>query len=225
MLHYELLNHSLEIFPLFGNTRDKNITFLPMGDNGDWITSLTQEEIVNQELFNEKIWEYAQSKNANLVLSGFLENREHMFRALGCEQMVQEGRFYHLGLDVSAPVGTSLYAPLDGEVVVSMDEEGYGNYWGVLVIRHQINGQNLYSLYWHQNVDTLPAVGTIVKAWDKIAELWDYSWNGGYFHHVHLQLLTQKWFEQWYVSKGYIEKEYLPRIEEYVPNPNFIFRF
>jgi hypothetical protein len=51
---------------------------------------LSSEEIINQELFNQKIIDYAHEHNADLVLSGFLENREHMFRTLGCEQMVEQ---------------------------------------------------------------------------------------------------------------------------------------
>lgn len=225
MIHYQLLNNNLEIFPIFWENKHHNIAFLPMGDNGKWITDLTPKEIINQELFNQKICDFAEKTKADLVLSGFLENREHMFRTLGCEQMVEQWRFFHLWLDVSAPVWTSLYAPLDGEVVISMEEEWYGNYGGVLVLKHELNGEFLYSLYGHQNIETLPEVWSFIKAGEKIAELWDYSGNGWYFHHLHLQLLTQKWFDEGFVSKGYTTAESLATIEEYVPNPNFIFRF
>ena len=225
MIQYELLNNTLDIFPIFWKNKNHNICFLPMWDNGNWITKLSSEKIINQELFNQKIIDYAHEHNADLVLSGFLENREHMFRTLGCEQMVEQWRFYHLGLDVSAPVWTQLFAPLDGEVVISMEEEWYGNYGWVLVLKHELNGELLYSLYGHQNIETLPEVWTFVKAWDKISELWDYSWNGGYFHHLHLQLLTEQGFNEWFVSKWYTTAESLATIENYVPNPNFIFRF
>ncbi len=43
--------------------------------------------------------------------AGYLERRDSLLR--DCPQMVEENRFYHLGLDVIAPLGTQLHAPLD----------------------------------------------------------------------------------------------------------------
>ncbi len=53
-------------------------------------------------------------------VSSYLENRETVLSQ--CPQMVEEQRFYHLGLDIIVPLGTPLHAPLDATVM----ESGYG---------------------------------------------------------------------------------------------------
>ncbi|MEZ5022450.1 MAG: hypothetical protein R2728_04170 [Chitinophagales bacterium] len=85
----------------------------------------------------------------NWAISEFGENREKAFRLFGYPQMVNEGRFFHLGLDVWMPQNTSLHSPHNGRVVESMYEKGPGNYGGMVVIEYLVNDFTfiLYSVH------------------------------------------------------------------------------
>ena len=70
----------------------------------------------------------------------------------------------HSGLDLAAPVGTPVYAPDDGKVILTGDFFFLGN---TLFIEH---GQGLITLYAHlSKIDV--ENGTLVKSGDKIAEV------------------------------------------------------
>ena len=139
--------------------------------------------------------------------------------------MVAENRIYHLGVDVTGPLGTDVYAPLPGEVVQSYYEEGDGNYGALIVLKHNINDCTFYSLYGHLNRSILPKVGTKVNKGEKFAKIGDFNENGNWFHHVHLQVFTEKGYNDGWVSKGYCSGKDLPRISKLCPNPIFLLRF
>jgi murein DD-endopeptidase MepM/ murein hydrolase activator NlpD len=70
----------------------------------------------------------------------------------------------HKGVDLNAPQGTSVYAALDGLVVVSGKHKQYGNY---VVVEH---GNGVHTLYAHHSLN-LVQEGEIVRRGQKIAEV------------------------------------------------------
>ena len=86
-------------------------------------------------------------------LGGYLERREMLLRYF--PEMVQEKRFYHLGLDILVPLNTLLHSPLDAVVRVSDYEDGNGNYGGYMLLEHiHPEFETFYSLYGHLNPDS-----------------------------------------------------------------------
>ena len=49
---------------------------------------------------------------------------------------MDEGRVYHLGIDIIAPADTPILSPLDGEVIESTIEPGKANYGGYVIVRY-----------------------------------------------------------------------------------------
>ena len=135
-------------------------------------------------------------------LSPYLERRATL---LGdCPQMVDEKRFIHLGLDVIVGLSTPLHAPLDAKVEESGYERGEGNYGGYVLLKHESDYfQTFYSFYGHLCKDRLPPAGKTFWAGEAFAEIGDFHENGNWFHHTHIQVITQKGLERGYVSKGY----------------------
>ncbi len=70
----------------------------------------------------------------------------------------------HKGVDLTAPVGTSVFAALDGQVVMSGKHKQYGNY---VVVDH---GNGVATLYAHHQLN-LVHEGDIVHRGQKIAEV------------------------------------------------------
>lgn len=103
-----------------------------------------------------------------------------------------ERRTRHLGIDVFAPAGTPLFAPLPGtvrHVAYNADPLDYGN---TLIVEHDAGGVPFWTLYGHL-AGTLPglvAPGQTVAADQHIADLGDWPENGGWAPHVHFQIMT-----------------------------------
>jgi murein DD-endopeptidase MepM/ murein hydrolase activator NlpD len=103
-----------------------------------------------------------------------------------------ERRTLHLGLDVFAPAGTPVHAPLAGMVewvAWNADPLDYGH---TLLLRHEAQGVAFFTLYGHLAGD-LPAlcrVGQRVAAGQVVARLGDWPENGGWSPHLHLQVLA-----------------------------------
>ena len=105
----------------------------------------------------------------------------------------EERRTRHLGIDIFAPAGTAIHAPLDGtveSVTYNADPLDYGH---TLILRHRTaQGRPFFTLYGHLG-GSLPGLctpGQPIKAGDLIAHLGDWHENGGWAPHLHLQVVT-----------------------------------
>ncbi len=213
---YNLLSQNVS--PLAEGIAQQAPFYYGLSDNH--LKSVPQNIWKNQPQLNAHIFETLAHHNRPWGVCGYLEQRSLLLA--DCPQMVQEGRFFHLGLDVILPLDTPLLAPLDGTVVEAYYEEGKGNYGGLVLLGHEINGETFYSLYGHLNRNKLPAVGTRIERGTSFAYVGDFSENGDWFYHTHVQILTEKAYRQGWISKGYCSQEYLPVIHEYCPNPCFL---
>lgn len=156
-------------------------------------------------------------------VSPYLERRDTL---LGdCPQMVAEKRFIHLGLDVIVGLGTPLSAPLDATVADSGYESGEGNYGGYVILKHEGPCfETFYSFYGHLRKDNLPEAGKTFPAGVAFAEIGDFGENGNWFHHTHIQVITQKGLKKGYASKGYCSEKDLVEINDLCPSPIPIFK-
>lgn len=142
---------------------------------------------------------------------------------LGYFPQGDQKRFYHLGLDVTAPAQTPIHAPLDGIVFQSGYEEGKGNYGGFVVLQHEGTDAPVYSFYGHLDKATQPMFGQKIQKGAVFARLGDMDSNGHWFTHIHFQLLTQKGVDQGWIERGNCTKEQLATIDEFCPVPHALF--
>jgi murein DD-endopeptidase MepM/ murein hydrolase activator NlpD len=90
----------------------------------------------------------------------------------------------HRGVDFTPGNGTPIYAVADG--VVSESEYG-GGYGQALYIEHQINGQNVQSLYAHMQRDSSPLqAGDVVQVGDFVGLVGNTGTSTG--PHLHLEI-------------------------------------
>jgi len=156
-------------------------------------------------------------------VSSYLENREVVLSQ--CPQMVEEQRFYHLGLDIIVPLATPLHAPLDAYVKESGYEAGEGNYGSYVLLMHKSPFfEPFYSFYGHLNRESLPAPGARIKAGEPFARIGDFHENGNWFYHTHLQVITQKGLDLGYLSKGYCTAADLCVMDSLCPSPLSLFK-
>ena len=107
------------------------------------------------------------------------------------ESLAAESRTVHLGIDLFAPAGTPVMAPLDGVVqcVVQIDLPlDYGN---LVILRHEPSENvRFFTLYGHLADSTADviSVGQVIQAGDAVGVLGDASENGGWPPHLHFQI-------------------------------------
>lgn len=103
-----------------------------------------------------------------------------------------ETRTVHLGIDLTLPAGAPLYAPLDGVVHGFEDAQAPLDYGPVLVLRHEADGAPFYTLYGHLSRESIAGrvPGTPVRKGERIGAIGDPSVNGGWWPHLHLQVIT-----------------------------------
>lgn len=94
-------------------------------------------------------------------------------------------RTRHMAVDIFAPAGAPVYAPLDGVVERRENRNQLGDYGGLLVLRHE---GPFWTLHGHLDPESL--VEGEVRAGDVIARLGTAEVNGGWEPHLHLQLFT-----------------------------------
>jgi hypothetical protein len=179
-------------------------------------------DVRDQQGFQRLLEEMMESRFSWGVAS-YLENRATVLSQ--CPQMVEEQRFYHLGLDIIVPLGTPLHAPLAATVAASGYEAGDGNYGGHVLLKHESpDFETFYSFYGHLNQEQLPAAGTDFSAGEAFACIGDFHENGNWFYHTHLQVITRWGFEKGYVSKGYCAAKDLAVMDGLCPSPLSLFR-
>lgn len=205
-----------KLLPILGDSFREAPMHFPLCENSEFYDLFAN---VPQADFQKSLDRVMARNNKRWSISGYLENRITLLK--NYPQMVSEGRFYHLGIDINAPCGTKLYAPFDCEVVTSTYEEGDGNYGGIVVLKCQRPGNvaPFYLLFGHLNPDKLPEVGVKLKRSEAFAEFGDMNQNGNWFYHTHLQVLTQRAFDDGWVGKGYCKESEIAMMAAYCPNP------
>ncbi len=220
MMRYPYIAYSekIEIQPVF-----KNLTGEPLVVDMSVHSTLFDTIDVRDQIAFQKLLDDMMEGRHTWGVSSYLENREIVLSE--CPQMVEEQRFYHLGLDVIVPLDTPLHAPLDAVVKESGYEEGEGNYGGHVLLMHESpQFETFYSFYGHLNREKLPAVGTAFKAGEPFSLIGDFHENGNWFYHTHLQVITGRGLDEGYLHKGYCAAGDLSRMDALCPSPLSLFR-
>ena len=99
-------------------------------------------------------------------------------------------RSIHLGVDLFAPAGTALFAPLDAIVHSVRDNAGYRNYGPTLILKITAPVE-FYLLFGHLSSSILEtlSLGQIISAGQEIGQVGAATENGGWTPHLHLQIV------------------------------------
>ena len=104
-----------------------------------------------------------------------------------------ESRTIHLGLDLFAPPGTPIQAPLTGTVAYVADNAQPRDYGPTVILRHETDeGLGFHTLYGHLDRATLEHLtpGATVAAGTVLGWLGDAFVNGGWPPHLHFQVIA-----------------------------------
>ncbi len=148
------------------------------------------------EPFAQRLFAAMNSAGAVIGVGGYNEARLfYTTDGFASGAVTDERRTVHIGIDLTMPSGSPLYAPLDGVVHGFEDARARLDYGPVIVLRHDIPGEEplaFYTLYGHLERRSLEGlhIGKRIKAGDRFAAVGAPPDNGDWWPHVHFQIIT-----------------------------------
>ena len=109
------------------------------------------------------------------------------------DKVTDEYRTIHLGVDLFAPAGTAVYAPLAGTVAALTDNNNPQDYGPVIVLEHANEEHpTFYTLYGHLSRESLNGIslGQKIKKGELFAAIGESEVNGSWTPHLHFQVIT-----------------------------------
>ena len=149
-------------------------------------------DLTNTAVFTEYVFGKLKAAGAVVGMGGYNEHRVIYRRSKHFGSTETEPREIHLGVDLWAEAGTTVFAPTDGVVHSFQDNDRFGDYGPTIILQHDINGKPLYSLYGHLTRTSLDGLyeGKVFRAGEKLAQIGPYPENGDWPPHLHFQLIT-----------------------------------
>jgi len=139
------------------------------------------------------VCEVATRLGADHSWGGWLEDRAHLWRG----HYLPEGCAIHLGIDLNVPAGTTVLAPVSGEVMHAVPCRALGGGWGGwFVLRADApDGGAEYVLLGHLAHAGLPQPGARIARGTPVGVIGTPHENGGWYPHLHLQALSREAWE------------------------------
>ncbi len=191
-----LEKHAFELHPviLFNKATDK-IVSLDLSKKNEGFT----EGIYNDtDLFSKYIDLQRKNSNATYLIGGYRERREMYRRSKLFDKSLanevetkDEPRSLHLGTDIWGEAGTKIFAPLGGMVESFAFNNHYGDYGATIILQHQLETVNFYTLYGHLSLDDISRLrkGQFISRGEPFAHFGVPEENGNWPPHLHFQLI------------------------------------
>lgn len=126
--------------------------------------------------------------DVKFLYGGYLEKR-NFYTGSTLFKNDRENRNIHLGIDVWAPAGTSVYAAEDGQIHSFAYNDGHLDYGAAVIIEYP----RYFALYGHLSRASLLGLypGKPIFKSEQVGELGYMSENGGWVPHLHIQLIME----------------------------------
>lgn len=162
--------------------------------------------------------EFLRKSGARYLIGSYAEDRSAL---LADSSIGDEGRTYHMGLDIFSENLETVFAPCDGEIVIARQDVGFPSFGYFAIIKPEPKVMSEYILLAHLAKE-LPSLGRVF-AGEPIAKLADFKdgENGGWSLHLHVQLLTALPTTE-ELRIGYATKVDLERMKINYPDPSFL---
>jgi peptidoglycan LD-endopeptidase LytH len=212
--------HAAEIHPVLDiDLNGPDVTKLDFSANN---VLLTLENLKDTSRFEALIHSILAEKNAQVGIGGYLENRV-IYRRSEHFNSVDEPRSIHLGIDVWAPAGMHIYAPLPATVHSFFNNNNFGDYGPTIILQHELDGTRFYTLYGHLDVACLEGLydGKPIARGQRIAAFGAYPDNGDWPPHLHFQIIADMQGKRGDYS-GVCKPSLLSKYASLCPDPNLI---
>jgi 4-aminobutyrate aminotransferase-like enzyme len=145
------------------------------------------------EPFSRRVFAAIQDAGAVLGAGGYDQARLiYTADSYATGAVTDERRTIHIGIDLTLPAGSPIYAPLEG-VVHGFEDAGRLDYGPVIVLRHDMpGGVTFYTLYGHLDRASLDGltIGKLFVAGQRLGTIGAPPENGDWWPHLHFQIIT-----------------------------------
>jgi 4-aminobutyrate aminotransferase-like enzyme/Ser/Thr protein kinase RdoA (MazF antagonist) len=216
---------TLEVSNLFPSIKKNNIEKLDLSVGSTWVGHI--KDMNNLDFFQFKIDQLQAQQPDKLIAGGYLEARSlytsNAYDKIG--NYGRESRTVHLGIDFWLPAKTPVHALFDGEVVVSVIDEGNKAYGGLIILKHHTSTFDFYTLYGHLSEKSIAEkqVGQVLKKADCVGFLGNDKENGNWAPHLHFQMMLSLLD----YKNDFLGVAYFNQIEVWksvCPDPNSLFK-
>ena len=155
-------------------------------------TELRAIDMSNSKALETFIWRQIKMHNAKVAFGGYLEHRAIYNRSTYFNKADSvEARNIHLGLDLWLNAGSTIYAPLGGEIHSFKNNTNFGDYGPTLILKHKFDEFEFYTLYGHLSLASIDdlKIGQKILQGQNIATLGTAEVNGDYPPHLHFQII------------------------------------
>ena len=144
----------------------------------------------NYEKFAEFIDVQRRKHNNAFMYGGYREIRE-MYSVRALFELGKEARSLHLGIDIWGEIGTPVHAPLGGMVHSFSVMPENGDYGVVIILQHQLETMNFYTLYGHLSISDIKYLrkGQFISRGEPFSHFGPPEENGNWPPHLHLQVI------------------------------------
>ncbi len=155
-------------------------------------TAITAAVLSSTESLSAYVDQVLKQSNAKFGIGGYNEHRTVYSRSKVFDSSDgSEPRRLHLGIDIWGVVGTPVFAVADGYVHSIANNAAYGDYGATIILAHQLDGLEFYSLYGHLSLADLNQLetGQPIQGGSLIAHFGPPEENGQWPPHLHFQLM------------------------------------
>ncbi|RRO19778.1 peptidoglycan DD-metalloendopeptidase family protein [Flavobacteriaceae bacterium 14752] len=147
-------------------------------------------DVANHFSLIEYLEKVKSKADVEVLYGGYLEKRS-LYNQKDLFQHQNKQRNIHLGIDFWAEAGEDILCPFDGVVHSFANNKGFGNYGPCIILKHNKNQEDFYTLYGHLNRESLLniEVGEFIKQNQVFCKLGEVDENGGYVPHLHFQII------------------------------------
>lgn len=173
-----------ELFPLLGEKENRaQWASIDLWEGSDY-------DLSQHEGLQACIQDQLRAAGAHIGYGGYLEKRTIYQRS---DHFKESGelRNIHLGCDIWAQVGQTIFAPLAGEVHSFAYNAAPFDYGATLIVKHEWSEGSCYALYGHIQKSDIEGIerGDPIHRGQVLCHLGDLDENGGWVPHLHFQLI------------------------------------
>ena len=192
--------HSFHPVVAFNNKKEKIAALDLSPENKDFLPAHYESTVALSDFISRE----REKKQAKFLIGGYNETR-NMYRRSGLfdtnlaedASMVEEPRNLHLGTDIWGPEDTPITAPLGGMVHSYAFNNHFGDYGATIILQHQVDTMNFYTLYGHLALKDIAQIrtGQFITRGEKFAHFGTPAENGDWPPHLHFQVIldTGNW--------------------------------
>ena len=184
-------DYKVSLKSLFPSLEKDQIYPLDLSVSSSWLGQ--PSEFNDLGWFDFQLLKVQKRNKDKIIAGGYLEPRP-LYTNSTYEKVGNHGpesRCLHLGVDFWVASNTSVHTFLAGEVVVSFDDAGDKKYGGLIILRHQEEGIEFFTLYGHLSTASVQKlkVGAQLKKGDRIGSVGNATENGNWSPHLHFQIM------------------------------------